>query len=385
MPPGFFGCHQKLKTLLLKFHFDMRHKQWIWVTALVCTAFSAHLFGQSSTASDRAPFLARVERARLGENVCVLVSPTGEYRLERQFPAKTEIFVGSLSPSELQKLERLLNADELRRLSQAQVPPALITETIDTVIVAISRPDGVQQLVFPDPDSRKPFRASTDSLLEWFNSIQKAEHPAIGEQGASHCMPARFTGPAEQSLAEASAAQASSFLMMIQRDRIADGVVERQCVVIYRNGQYRREKNSQRQGSVMKVQAVEGLLNSSQIAELRKILDFPALKNLQGKTPPMVLFQEGEFTRLVVPRSAAIQRLSFASYFGVPPSSREAGGLSNMRYGVNTDQRLLNPLREWLKKNVDKIKTNAISTSTGTGCLPLNTTQELRIDAGPKH
>ena len=355
----------------------MCHQPWIWTTALLCTAFSAQLFGQSGAANDptRVAFLTRLERARLGEDVCVLVSPNGEYRLERQFPAKSEIFVGSLSPSELQKLEQLLNADDLRRLTQLQIPSALIADTFDTFAVAVSRSNGIQQLVFSGPDNRK-LHSSVDSLLEWFNGVQKAEHPRIGEQNASHCMPARFMGPAELALVDASAAGASSYLMIMERERAAGDTVERHCVVIYRNGQYRREKSSQRLGSAMKVQAFEGLLKSSQIGELREILDFQALKNLQHETPPMVVFNEGEFTRLVIPRSVAIQRLSFASYFGVPPSPREAGGLSNMRYGVSADEHLLNPLRKWLKKNVDNVKTAPLTDVTATSCVPASVPHE---------
>jgi len=156
----------------------------------LCIAVVA--LGQNSlNAYSPPPVLARLERLERHEDVCALVNRSGEYRLERRYAVKLEVFVGSLSPSQLQEFEQIIDAAELRNISRKDVPHPMIVDTVDQFLIDVYRADGEQHLNFNSADARKRFRAGTDPVLKWLDRVQKVEHKQLTESSASHCMPAR--------------------------------------------------------------------------------------------------------------------------------------------------------------------------------------------------
>jgi len=55
--------------------------------------------------------------------------------------------------------------------------------------------------------------------------------------------------------------------------------------------------------------------------------------------------------------------LSFASYFGVP------GWVSNISSGTDPEERIVAPLRKWLKSHIEGKKTAALENAVPTHCV----------------
>ena len=68
--------------------------------------------------SEISPYLLRVQRTTPGNTFCVLLRHDGQFHLETSHKDRTEVWEGSLPNSELLKVQRMLDSDGLRRLSQ---------------------------------------------------------------------------------------------------------------------------------------------------------------------------------------------------------------------------------------------------------------------------
>ncbi len=157
--------------------------------------------------------LVRMERARPHDDVCMLLNRSGAYRLEWVYAAKTEVYIGTLSAASVAGLEERLNKEELRRLSQEQIISPPISDTWDRIAFDIRREHRWQALKFPGPESRKPFAAFLDPLINWFEDVA-GEHPGavLVNTGASRCVP-----PDERVLKAAQTERDSrQFVMRIQ-------------------------------------------------------------------------------------------------------------------------------------------------------------------------
>jgi len=333
---------------------------------------------------DPFPFVARLERLQLGADVCALVSQTGEYRLERFFRARTDVFVGSLPASELQTLEQLLGSDELRQLSQQQIPRPLVSSTFDRFTIAIFGPQGTQNLLFSAPESRKPFRKSLDPIMHWLDNLQKAPHNKLSADSASHCMPGQFPSDAPASIpadAKDKGTQASSesaqqlpsagYIVKMLSDQVYRGEVNRSCVIVLPSGRYKTEKSSQSFNGKRKGYVFEGSVGAAELQELRSVLDAPELVHLQSqKASSDTRFREGEFISFSIPRQGTVQRLALLSYFNVRSRPTDPGGMTNMRYEVEQNAKIFQPLRQWLKRNVEKNEIKPVRDAQPNDCWP---------------
>ncbi len=342
---------------------------WLWALVVLDVCFAGVAWEQNSPSpSGPPPVLARLERLQRHEDVCALVNRSGEYRLERRYAVKLEVFVGTLSPSQLQEFEQILNAVELRNISKKDVPHPMIVDTVDQFLIDVYRADDEQHLNFNSPDARKPFRAGIDPVLKWLDRIQKADHQKLGESSASHCMPAPVnTGPIP--VAEPRPPTVP-YLMLLMREHSRGWNVERNCAVIFPNGRYRREKSTQEYGTKIRLEAFEGSLSSTQVEELRTLLDATELKNMKHETYDRKLVHEGDMTVLAIPRQSTVQRLVFAHFFQAIGDRDKPGAYSGLQYGLDPDEHVLNPVREWLKENVEKQKLAPLPDSTPTNCDP---------------
>jgi hypothetical protein len=316
------------------------------------------------------PVLARLERLQTHEDVCALVNRSGEYRLERRYAVKLEVFVGSLSPSQLQEFEQIIDTAELRNISRKDVPHPMIVDTVDQFLVDVYRTDGEQHLSFNSPNARKPFRAGTDPVLKWLERIQKAEHKRLTESRASHCMPDQINQDHPVLSSVVIPPPPVPYLMILATDHFRENKAERNSVIVYPDGHYCRENSTQAYGAQPRLQALEGSLNSTQLAELHTLLDAAELKNLKHEASCKLAFGEGDFTVLTVPRQFTVQRVTFDHCFNVLGNRDKPGGYSGMQYVVTPEERVLDPIREWLKTNLENQTLASRSASAPVSCDP---------------
>jgi len=233
---------------------------------VLCTAAPAQV---SPAPDDASSFLVRMERLREAEDDCVLVNRNGQYRFERTYQAKIEVYVGSLGYSEFMKLQNLLETDQLRSLSQKQIHPPLMSDSFDSFVLDIFRGNQMQHLFFSNHEGRQPFHDSLDPVLAWLDSLNKMDHTRIGDSAASRCSGGREILAADALTRPVVQIRLPSYVLRLQSDRIYGGLAEYSCVLVYGDGKYRLEKSTQQFRSTPQVRAFEASLTDLQVAELR--------------------------------------------------------------------------------------------------------------------
>lgn len=364
------------------------HGLYVWFILVV----NLPAFGQTQKPAfsdpTAPPFLVRLQRTTSDRDVCALIRGDGLFHLERQTGSRFEALEGVLDEPELADVKRVLNEKELAELAQQNIAVPLLMTERDVLRISILRSPFTQNLTFLDRESRRPFDNLITPLLKWMDALQRHSHTTLDEySGRNNCVPPRKTelslrpleksnaevpGPSSQIGSESPASpvaaltpQQASFLMRWQFNHIAAGTVEDTCVVVYPSGRYRMEKSSQRYSDKLKVRAFEDSLNKADLKQLQELLDLPELKaSTHQNLPSGKVFREGELTTLAVARDGHIQQLSFASYFGVP------GWVSNVSAGTDPEERIVAPLRKWLKARVETRKVGALQDATVTHCVP---------------
>jgi hypothetical protein len=314
------------------------------------------------------PVLARLERLQQHEDVCTLIARDGNYRLERRYATKLEVFVGSLLPVELEELNRILDGTDLQNISSNDVQRPMIMDTIDSFLIDVYRAGGELHLTFSSPDARKRFRSGIDPLLKWLERLPKLQHVQLTASGASHCMPAPLRSDLKTTSQENS--PQPTYLLSLVNDYFRVERVERNCVIVYANGKYRQEKTKQEYMGKIQLHAFEGSLSSDQIEQLRELLDVAVLKNMKHDTEPKAFSSEADATLLTIPRGSAIQRLKFSHAFQVVGNRDMPGGYSGMQYVVDSDERVLDPLRAWLKTHIVENNARVSEGASPTNCEP---------------
>jgi len=337
------------------------------IPSILYSALSAQTAPEAALA--RSEYLARLERGQLSEDACALINRNGQYRFERRFPNKTDVFLGALTPEQLQSFEEMLNQESLVRLSPGDIPNPLITDSLDLFLLDVFRAEGLQHLSFKDASSRKPFRNSLGQIVSWFDQLRKLPHTQIAEANASRCMPAVPDLQSGGSQLKLVAPPGAAYLLTWSKNHFGGRGGERSCIIVYADGRYRLEKSNQRFQESMTTRAFEATLGSAQVAELQKILDSSELANLRHDFDQARPASEVEITRLVIPRATTIQRLSFGSYFNVLGNSRKVGGISNLQYGVDQDRNLIRPLQQWLEETIESNKL-PVTNAQATNCVP---------------
>ncbi len=124
-------------------------------------------------------------------------------------------------------------------------------------------------------------------------------------------------------------------------------------------------KSSQGYRDKLEVRAFADSLTQGDLQQLLEILNRPELKgSTHQNSPSGKTFREGELTTLAVAREGKVQQLSFASYFGVP------SWVSNVGAGTDPEERLVAPLRKWLKTHVESRKVGVVKDAATTLCIP---------------
>lgn len=333
------------------------------------------------------PFIVRLERNHSGKSVCGIVRGDGLFHVESKGGSHVEISEGNLDDMELASLKAELANKDLAVLTQQMIPvPLAITEQ-DEVLISILRSPLTQNLTFLGRESRRPFDAFIDPLVHWFEALRQHPHTSLTEfSGRNNCLPPRKldfsprrnpvgtpdspatpeTGDAKVSTSGTSppAPRSSAFLLRWDFNHIAGGVVEDTCVVIYPSGHYRMERSTQEFHEKLKLRAYEETLDDSDLRELIGLLNEPELKSSTHRnTPNGQVFREGELTTVAISRDQQIQQLAFANYFAVP------GWVSNMGSSTDPEERLVKPLRKWLKTHIEGRKTTPVPNPIPTRCF----------------
>ena len=133
--------------------------------------------------------MMRMEGIYDGENTCVLLNRSGDYRLERYFVYKTKVCLGVLPAQDVREIQAVLDACPLAQLSQAGIHRVMNNHTFDKLSIDISREKGTQSLVFFDPESREPFRESLNPIMRWLSKVKSEPSTKIATTSANHCLP----------------------------------------------------------------------------------------------------------------------------------------------------------------------------------------------------
>ena len=337
-------------------------------------ALAQPVAGTSGTLGSTAQPVLRMERLQPGEAACVLFQEDGTYRLEKLFRSKAEMYIGKAGSDQVEQLKQILGSARLRKVSQENIGGDIMSDTLDTLDVAIWRERGWQTLSFRNPSSRKPFKDDIDPLLQWFQSIQKKRPAAIKVEGAAtRCLPAnkfqsRTTQVAETAPAATGHLQ-TTYLFRFLSSTFDRGVFEGTCTVVFSDGTYRREKRFQRFGGSNTDRSYGGQVSAESLADLKRVLDLPDLKNAASDTGKEQWASDTEGSTVFIPRENGIQHLVFKSEFNTLGRASNPGWLSNMDYHVS-DQKTISPLKRWMKDHTDKIEGGTEKDIPVNDCFP---------------
>jgi hypothetical protein len=364
------------------------------VIVVVCAVSATSLPGLAQGSGSSSPLL-RIQRQTYDQDVCMLVRNDGQFHMERLAPGmgQSRVYEGTLPEAAMSDLQKILNTDDMKSLTQAKIQMALVGEDRDQLLFAIDRDGSWQSLHFTSGASRKPFKNAVDPLVKWLDRY-KQQNNALANGVTNRCMP-----PAESTTtttAAAATAQApknlqqssqNPYMLRIVTDHfetttndsasIVKGTMEngtdvkvtRVCMVIYDSGRYRMEKSKQMYNAPLQSQVYLDSLSDGQIKELRGILDAPEISKLQHATSAGAGgAREGETVNMAVPRGSTTQVLSFASLFGV--RTQQAGMKDNLSTGVDEELNNIKSLRKWLKSNVEDKKVPQAKDAASTSCIP---------------
>lgn len=330
--------------------------------------------GSDQALSFTAQPLLRMERLQEGEAVCVLFQEDHTYRLEKLFRSKAEMYVGKADSDQAEQLKQILGSTPLRKVSQENIGGDIMSDTLDTLDIAIWRQRGWQTLSFKNPSSRKPFKNEIDPLLQWFQNIQKKRPAAIKVEGAAtRCLPAKELQSRTTQVAETDPATTGHFqttyLFRFQSSTFDRGVFEGTCTVVFSDGTYRREKRFQRLEGSNTDRSYVGQINPDSLADLKRVLDLPDLKTAASDTGKEQWASDAEGSTVLIPRENGIQHLVFKSEFNTLGRPSNPGWLSNMDYHVS-DQKNIAPLKRWMKDHTDKLEGGTEKDTPVNDCFP---------------
>lgn len=357
--------------------------------SVLLTSFAAW----PQTARSDSPYLMRIERQTREENVCMLVLKDGRYHLERTAAGHPRVFEGTLQAPSLGELDPLLNAAKIVDLKQNQIE-TLAGDEVDQMMLTIPRPTGWQSLTFPSSKSRKPFKAELDPLLKWLDRNKQQQNPAT-DAASTRCVPPQENAAARGlstpnasnpylmrivvdhyeptgvgtalSMDKGTAGESVGGVTSAQMMDVSKFKITRTCAVVYGSGRYRFEKNVREAGKVTKSEVYREALNKSQLDELRQILDNPKLVALPSNVAPTVLGREGDLITLAIARGSNIQSVGFASS-GPRPASASLQDASMLALSANVG--LTNPVRKWVKQNLEENKAALANDVPATACIP---------------
>jgi len=307
-------------------------------------------------------YLVRLERMHAEENACVLVRSDGRYHYERSAHDQTVILEGTIAEPEVQRLRQWIGEDELVALTQDKIVEPVFAGPKDQLLLSVNRPERWQNLSFPAPPTWQRYTQSVVPLAQWLNQVKKAKYRVKlrEEQGRNYCTPPHEP---ELMIRAPQALVPFVFLARITSFKGKDG--EEQCAVVYPDGRYHRETKSQRSGSIDLATAVyEGSVRPDRMQSLRDILGRPEIQKRTEMYPPNRTLQTGgEVTSLTLSVQGKRRTLLFWKY---EPAFDLRGTLRVAESGTKT----LEPLRQWLRLNLDIPDMAPLANARLSDCAP---------------
>jgi hypothetical protein len=309
----------------------------------------------------------------------VLLRGDGQYHLERHSPQKIRIFEGSLHADELRNIVHIVSGDRLFNLEQKQIPDLMLKADDDKVILEIHRPGSWQQLFFPDSASRLPFQDAMDPLLKWLDAVNKRKAPALSEEaGRNNCLPSsklefsqRRADQPEQSVTSPLPAvnvpstRQETFALQMFDNRMVNYQTQVSCLLVATSGAYHLVKQSKSYNKALSSMVLDGTLAPPELASLRAILDAPDLINQpEEKLDHEVIFtSDSYFTRLAIPRGRKVQTIAAWKSYRIINHTLS-------RSVEDHGTKLMAPLREWLKANINEKSAVPTTNPPNPRCIP---------------
>ena len=103
--------------------------------------------------------------------ICISIASSGHYQMRRsRANGAVEGWQGTLSSTELNRLERLLSGREVRGLSGFS--GGLMRNSAATFIAEVQREKNVQRFGLSDTDGKKPFPRSVSQIVSWLQGFE---------------------------------------------------------------------------------------------------------------------------------------------------------------------------------------------------------------------
>jgi hypothetical protein len=331
-------------------------------------------------------YLLRLERASHFQSVCILLRGDGQYHLERHEYQAVRIFEGGLDADELRNIFHIVSGNRLFYLEQKQIPDLMLKSDNDQVMLEIHRPGTWQQLFFPDSASRDSFRDAMDPLLKWLETVNKRRMRKLSEEaGRNNCLPPSKPEFAQRGEVRSPQSMTISslpgnlppsppppppqtYIVQMTDNRMVNYQILVSCLLVETSGAYHMVKQSKSYNKRLSSMVLDGMLSPPELGTLRTLLDAPDLANQpdENQDPGLVLTgpaADSYLTRLTIPRAGKTQSLSaWKSYRIINHTlSRSVDDHST---------KLLAPLREWLKANINEKGAVPTPTPQNARCAP---------------
>lgn len=339
------------------------------------------------TAEESNPLLVRVQQIKDGEFSCLLLRRDNSFHLEYAAGDRVKIHEGALSEAASIQLQALLANQNLATLSQEKIQEPLVSaERPAELALNIHRhpgPAGWQNLLFRTAESQRDFKAEISPFLKWVDFLRKQPHKSLTEEeGRNHCRLGKIelkARPGNESFIPfsktASNQESAPFLVraltnQTYRRNFGNGLsledrVELACVIVYPGGRYHLETASQRVRESERRSVFEGTLSEAELSGLRQLLEEPGLvASSHRMRPPDVPVHEIDFTTVFIARPGGIQSLNFGTFSGF------RGHPASEKSDTDEDTAVIQPVRNWMQKNLEKRGLPANSQGVTNNCEP---------------
>jgi len=311
----------------------------------------------SEVKGTRTPITLRVQRQEAHTWSCVLVYPSDKAHFETRSMNGPVVLEGQLTAESAAQLHALIPA--LQQIDPNSIQRKTRLDDVDIVLVGVAAGNGVHNLYFADPSTRKPFKSQVDPLLKWLASLSHEHLAQVASTKSNACMPQDKFDPgaanAPPAITTAMAQRMSEHMLVrVQMFGMDEGLTHDRCILILPEGQYRYEDRTVTDDRE-NTRVYAGTLDGDETADLKKILDDPAIATAQHTaTPPNgVAGSDIDSTELMIPRGDHVQRLDYYSITG------KRAAFEGVKVTTDVDDPALRPLNGFLRSSIERRKGSA--------------------------